>query len=251
MKHVATLTSLALCTLLLVVAPASAQTEISVTPYAGYNTAAGYNVDFDQLYTGDYEGEDAEDVIENAADEVSSVQGGLLVGVGADIALPYGGESFDLTLRPSAETVFISGNEYTDEEGDEEINTTTSQNYLQFSGDLLAEFNSVGPASVTPYAGAGLTYARHTGEATEEFTDYDDGEVDEGDSYSDSESVTGTALGINLLGGTRFPGVVQFGVPFVQLRASVANPTADLLSDLNAPDMGTAITLTAGVSFDL
>jgi len=47
MKHVATLTSLALCALLLV-APASAQTEISITPYAGYNTTAGYNVDFEE-----------------------------------------------------------------------------------------------------------------------------------------------------------------------------------------------------------
>jgi opacity protein-like surface antigen len=227
MKYAALFVSLIL-SLLLLAAPAQAQ--ISLTPYAGYNTASGY--DFDEDSGGEL-----------------SVQGSPLVGLGAEVALPFG-DSFDLKFRPSAEVAFPSGNEYSE---DDDETVTTSHRHLKVSGDVIAEFGSAG-STITPYAGAGLTYALYAYSAENESTF--DGETD-----LEYRSRVGSAVGLNVLGGVRFPGVVDFGEPFAQLRATVGPPTPngfggdgdddeDELVD-DAPEMGTPITLTAGVSFDL
>ena len=229
MKHVATLTSLALCTLLLV-APASAQTEISITPYAGYNTTAGYNVDFE-------EAEDEEDY-------EPPTRGGFIVGLGATFTLPYG-NAVDLKLRPAVETAFVPGNQYSESIDGRDFEYTNSQRYLQFSGDLIAEFSGASP-SIVPYAGGGITYMNYTYSQESTRPDFDGG------TETESNSATGTTFGINVLGGARFLDVVDFGTPFAQIRATIGDPTptSDGFDD-QFPALETPISLMVGVSFDL
>jgi opacity protein-like surface antigen len=234
MKYAALFVSLVL-SLLLLAAPAQAQ--ISLTPYAGYNTASGYSFDFDE----EFDDDDSEGEF--------SVQGSPLVGLGAEVALPFS-DSFDLKFRPSAEVAFPSGNEYSE---DDDRTVTTSHRHLKVSGDVIAEFGSAG-STITPYAGAGLTYALYAYQIGTEETF--DGETNLG--YA---SIVGSAVGLNVLGGVRFPGVVDFGEPFAQLRATAGPPTptgfggdGDDVEDEpvdDAPEMGTPITLMVGVSFDL
>lgn len=222
-----------------------AQNRIILTPYVGYNNAAGYSVDLDDYYDNEFflDEDDGEfdDLIRNV-----SVRGGILLGLAAEFPLNYEG-SLDLKIRPSIETVLVSGDSYRDrfEDFGETIvhEVETEQSYLQLSGDLIAEFRQAG-SSLVPFAGAGLTYVRYTAEGTERI-------AFEGDSEQNTEDVEGTALGLNLLGGVRFEDALGFGVPFVQLRVSIADPSTNTLSDFNVDDLGAAISLMGGVSFGL
>ena len=235
MRFATALVSILLGTVLLLPAPASAQ--VSVTPYAGYSTAYGYSFDYEEAFDDDEE------------EGEFSTQGGGIIGVSAELALPFS-SSLNLSLQPAIEAGLLSGNEFSEDSEFRDQQFTATQHHLKVSGNLIAEFGDVNPA-LTPYAGLGLSYALYAYTEKREVTS--DGGTNVG--YI---SQVGTSFGVNILGGVRFPNVVEFGVPFVQLRATVGSPTPDAFTDPNVdfegsrPDeLGTPITLTAGVSFDL
>jgi peptidoglycan hydrolase-like protein with peptidoglycan-binding domain len=220
------------------------RSQFEVSPYIGYNNAAGYTVDFSQAIEIEY------DPAEDDGSDIASTRGGFVLGLGANIVLSER-ESFDLRLRPSAEiTLMPSENEDFE---DANVTLKSSQQYYQFSGDVVAQFNR--GESTAPYAGIGITYVRFSGEMTYENVPEDTDFIEEGETvtFSGNEegSVEGTAIGLNLLGGVRFNDAVDFGVPFVQLRAALVDPRTDRLSDLEAPSLSPAVTVAGGVSFGL
>ena len=123
---------------------------------------------------------------------------GILVGIGTEFAAPFAAGNLDLAIRPSAEYHSV------DAEG---------LSYFQINGDVLARF--AGSEAFAPYAGAGLAVA---------IVSQDDIEIGgftiEGDSN--------TEIGLNIFGGAEFPGLVDFGMPFAQIRYSIVDPTDQL-----------------------
>jgi len=229
------------------------RSQFEVSPYIGYNTAAGYTVDFSQAIEIEYD-----PAVDDGSD-IASTRGGLVLGLGANIALSER-ESFDLRLRPSVEMTLVPSESEDIASASEDVSTfkiKTSQRYYQLSGDVVAQFNR--SKSTAPYAGIGITYVRFSGEVTYENIPEDIEEdidfIEEGETVTfsgDEEgSVEGTAIGLNLLGGVRFNDAVDFGVPFVQLRAALVDPRTDRLSDLEAPSLSPAVTVAGGVSFGL
>lgn len=204
--------------------------KYEISPYIGYNSAAGYKVNFAKAIETGYDPE------EDDGSEIASAKGGFVLGVGANFALSER-ESFDLRLRPSIEVAFVSG-QSENYEGDFSDNTlSTDQQYIQLSGDVIAQFDRGAPYA--PYAGAGLTIVRFSGSG--EVTGLEEEELD----------FSGTTVGLNLLGGIRLNEAVDFGVPYAQLRLSLVDPRADTLTDLDAPSLSPAITLAGGVSFGI
>ncbi|MDX1530552.1 MAG: outer membrane beta-barrel protein [Rhodothermales bacterium] len=185
-----------------------AQAQFSFLPYIGYNTNAGF----------DFEEENAED----------ASTGGFIVGVGFEFGLTPGILPVALKFRPSAETVFLPGEEDEDAE--------LSQTLFQISGDLIAELGAPG-APIAPYAGVGITYLSYT--------------VDiegDGDFIGIGAEIDDSAVGLNVLGGVRFQGT--FVSPFVQARYTLADPTPDLFESEGA-EIGNGFSVMAGVSLGL
>lgn len=207
--------------------PASqSQSEVKVSPYVGYNSAVGYEIDLEQAVAIEYDPED------NDGSNIASGRGGFVAGVGANFALSER-ESFDLRLRPSVEMAFVSGQS----ESTEEYTLNTDQQYVQLSGDVIAQFDRGG--QYTPYAGGGLAFVRLSGS----------GQV--GGREMEEIEVSGTSVGVNLLGGIRLNDAVDFGIPYAQLRLTLVDPRTDTLTDLDAPSLTPAITLAGGVSLGL
>ncbi|MEL6443384.1 MAG: outer membrane beta-barrel protein [Bacteroidota bacterium] len=159
MRKLFTALTLALCVSF---AAPQAAAQFSIIPYIGYNTEAGF-------------------------DEDGDTTGGLLIGIGGEFKAPFELGNLDLSIRPSAEYVFLP------DVGD------VSQSAFQISGDVIASF--VGSSSVVPYAGVGITYVTLNLDINGfgAFADIDD-------------------VGLNLLGGAKFVGALGFGDPFVQGR---------------------------------
>ena len=208
-------------------APASqSQSEVKVSPYVGYNSAVGYEIDLEQAVAIEYDPEDDD------GSDIASGRGGLVVGIGANFALSER-ESFDLRLRPSVEMAFVSGQS----DSTEGYTLNTDQQYVQLSGDVTAQFDH--GDQYTPYAGVGLALARFSGS----------GQV--GGREEEGIEVTGTSIGLNLLGGIRLNDAVDFGIPYAQLRLTLVDLRTDTLTDLGAPSLVPAITLSGGVSFGI
>ena len=132
---------------------------------------------------------------------------GGLVGIGAEFAAPFSAGNLELAIRPSVEYVFVEDIELFGTE----INTTL----LQINADVVTRFSAT--PSFQPYAGAGLGILYASVE-------------------SGGQSVSDTELGINVLGGLEFPGVLGFGDPFVQGRLTIADGSAiAILAGLSIP----------------
>ncbi len=177
--------SAALLGLALFLSAPTASAQVRFLPYVGYNTSAGVDIE-ESFDSGNAE-----------------TTGGFLVGVGVEFGLTPGFLPLQLKVRPSVETVFLSGEEV-EESG---VTLDASQNLLQANLDAIAEFAP--PLSpIAPYAGVGLAYAAYSFETEAEF-----------DGDTETEEVDDSAFGVNLLGGVRFGG--GFVAPFVQARYSL------------------------------
>ncbi len=217
------LTALALASIVLLgtaLAPA-AHAQIRFLPYVGYAFGGGY--DFEE-----FEGTDPGDDLPET--------GGIVVGVGAEFPVTPGFLPIGIKIRPSAETVFLSGYE----EGDVEA----SQNLTQVNLDVVADFSPpMAPFGV--FAGAGGAYAMYSGEVT----------GDLGGGGSISQEIEDSALGINLFAGARFGG--GFIQPFVQGRYTMMTlqPGEDELPEGDEypeeSEISPGLSIHAGVSIGL
>ena len=193
-------------------AASAAVAQVRFLPYVGYQTNAGY----------DFEEEDVED----------AVTGGFLVGVGVEFGLTPGILPVNIALRPSVETLLLSGEDNVNGTG-----VDASQSSFRASLDAIANFSPpLSPVGV--YAGVGVTYVSYNAEVA--FAGLD-------------EDVDGSAIGANLILGARFgSGFIQ---PFVQGRYSIADPTPDELQEdeqgTDELELGSSIAVQAGVSIGL
>ena len=223
------------------------RSKFEVSPYIGYNTAGGYSVDFQEAIDIAWDPEDDD------GSDIASSQGGIVVGVGGSVALSEQG-SFSLRLRPSIEMTLISDqSESVTSLNGVGFTLGSSQQYFQVSGDVIARFKR--GDSFTPYAGGGLTYVSFSGELIaddipEPFTEEEFfRDIDAEEFGAEDGEVDGSSIGFNIVGGVRLNDVADFGVPYAQLRLSLVDPRTDSLTDLDAPTLNPAITLSGGVSF--
>ncbi|MEO1629907.1 MAG: hypothetical protein AAFU38_03955 [Bacteroidota bacterium] len=126
---------------------------------------------------------------------------GFLIGIGGEFVAPFEISNLDLTIAPSVEYVFTE--DFEDPFGNADVSTSI----IQINGDVIARFNPQG--SFVPYAGAGLAIVIFSVE--QDISGFDASDTD---------------IGINILGGAAFPGVLGFGDPFVQGRITLAGDTA-------------------------
>lgn len=119
---------------------------------------------------------------------------GPLVGIGAQFDAPFGAGGLVLAIQPGVEYVFMDSD---------------FLNYLQLDGNVIAAFGAPG-ASIMPYAGAGIAIA---------FISTDD--IDTG--FGTIDGASNTEIGLNVLGGVEFPGVLAFGDPFAQARLTLVD----------------------------
>ncbi len=131
----------------------------------------------------------------------------FLVGIGTEFEAPFSAGNLALAIRPSVEYLF------TDEVSDG-LGNDTSLNLLQVNGDVIARLNAT---SLNPYIGAGLALVLQS-------ADFDCNGNQTCETFEDA--VSGTDIGLNLVGGLEFPGALGFGDPFVQARLTLADGTA-------------------------
>lgn len=199
----------------------SASAQVRFLPYVGYTFGGAY--DFDEF--------DSTDPGDNFPET-----GGILVGVGVEFPVTPGFLPIAVKLRPSAETVFMSGYE----EGDVEA----SQNLTQLNLDVVADF-SPPMAPLAIFAGVGAAYAMYNGEVS----------GDLGGGTTISQEIDDSAFGLNLFGGARFGG--GFIQPFVQGRYTMMTlqPGEDEIPDGdNFPEeneLTPGFSIHAGVSIGL
>jgi hypothetical protein len=149
----------------------AATAQIRFQPYVGYGFRPGVDLE------------------ESIAEDETVAKGGIIVGLGVVVPVMPGALGFDLSVRPSVETVIIGGEEV----GGLEF----SQSALQANLDLLAQFAP--PMSpFAPYAGVGAAFGSFSGD------------------LEDTGDVSDTAFGANVLAGARFGG--GFIAPFVEAR---------------------------------
>lgn len=211
-----------------------AQAQFRFLPYVGYNTSAGYDLD---------------GILEAEDEVLPDPTGGILVGVGAEFPIALI-PTLSLKLRPSVETVFLSGDDASMNVEGVQIEAEASQSLYQFSGDVILEFAP--PLSpIVPYAGVGLTYLTYS-------LDLDFEGSFGGESADFNTETSGSALGANLLAGVRFGS--GFASPFVQVRYSLADPSPDeavedgetIELDLSDDErIGNGFSIMAGISFGL
>lgn len=197
-----------------------------VLPYAGYTLSAGYD--------------NGASFLAGEADQLDA-QGGLVLGIGVDFAIPWDRLPFALSVRPSIETTFVPGETVTFENGE---SVELSQRLWQAGAMLVGEV-PVGEAPVVPYLGFGLTYARYTA----------DFETSEGAAIETSDGALTRSLGVsawelapNLITGFRFGrGRVA---PFLQARYRFANPEPNF-PERSGKDLDNGFSVVAGARIAL
>ena len=169
----------------------------------------------------------------NAGSEDGSTAGGFLIGVGTIFEIPYEG-SVSLRARPDISISFLSNNP---SENDE-----ISQRNVNISGDFLVEFKDFG-TSLRPYLGGGVSYSIYTFERVEVYEDVE----------NEYNSYAGTGIGVSIIGGAKFPGVLNFATPFSQLRVTMSDPSPEELtnSDNDTPSLGNPIAFSVGLNFNI
>ena len=139
---------------------------------------------------------------------------GAVVGIGGEFAAPFSAGSLVLAIRPSVEYIFT-------ETIENPLGDDISSTALQINGDVITRFAASG--SIQPYAGAGLAIYY-----------FNQDEIDLG--FGVTTGGSSTDIGLNILGGVEFPGVVGFGDPFVQGRLTLADGSAiAILAGLSIP----------------
>ena len=138
----------------------------------------------------------------------------LLVGIGTEFVAPFEISNFDLAIRPAIEYIFVDSGDDITQGG---VTFSSSVTSLQINGDLIARLNAT---NLNPFVGAGLAVYY-----TSVDNDCDGSDLICG-SLGDSDGGSNTDIGLNLLGGLEFPGVVAFGDPYVQARITFADGTA-------------------------
>lgn len=102
----------------------AAQAQVTLFPYIGYTTAAGFDTE---------------------SSDIDDTASGFLIGVAGEYPLPVE-LPLDVSLRPSIEYVFLPG----EESGGVEF----TQRHVQINADAVVRFGQNGP--IAPYAGGGI-----------------------------------------------------------------------------------------------
>jgi len=198
--------------------PAAAQ--ISITPYIGYTLNAGFDTEFDDF----------------DSDSEAQTEGAFTIGLALDVPFTTTG-TMRLGFRPSFEYLFLSGVSESFTENGFSFEFSLDQSRYQINGDVVAEFLNMG--NVRPFVGAGVAFVSYS--ATFEVTGNFNGEQ-----FSESDSASETAVGLNLLGGAVF-GTGRIA-PMVLARFTLADPTPDEFED---ESLGNAFSIQAGVRINL